>query len=228
MNSGQTEREGLCPFPVPGVEKDCYLWYRVIGPASISLPRPPPLVVLHGGPGLSHDYLLSLTELSLPPHRFEVIFWDQLGCGKSTLLPEKLGDTSFWTEQLHLDQLSCLLQHLQIQHRYAIFGNSWGGMLAAAHAALGPPGLEKAVLASTPFSSDLYTTAYRRYRDLMPSPEREVLMQTRTHDTPETAEYVAAIDAFNARYFIRKDPIPLEVLRCFHLLEKDNTVWKTM
>jgi L-proline amide hydrolase len=37
-------------------------WYRVEG--ELGAGGPPPLVVLHGGPGATHDYLLSLTDLA--------------------------------------------------------------------------------------------------------------------------------------------------------------------
>ncbi len=42
-----------------------------------------PLVVLHGGPGLVHDYLLPLAGLA-EKHDFPVIFYDQLGNGRSS------------------------------------------------------------------------------------------------------------------------------------------------
>ena len=39
-----------------------------------------PLLVLHGGPGIPHDYLANLAELG---DQRPVVFYDQLGCGKS-------------------------------------------------------------------------------------------------------------------------------------------------
>ena len=51
------------------------VWFKRVG-AGPGLP----LLVIHGGPGLPHNYLRSLGRLSTER---EVIFWDQLGCGKS-------------------------------------------------------------------------------------------------------------------------------------------------
>ncbi|WP_243680136.1 hypothetical protein [Vulcanisaeta souniana] len=39
------------------------------------------LVVLHGGPGASHDYLIPLAELS--NYGINVLFYDQFGSGRS-------------------------------------------------------------------------------------------------------------------------------------------------
>jgi pimeloyl-ACP methyl ester carboxylesterase len=51
-------------------------WYQVVG----ELPPPGgklPLLVLHGGPGLPHDYLSDLAELAEAGRA--VVFYDQLG-----------------------------------------------------------------------------------------------------------------------------------------------------
>lgn len=63
-------------------------WYGVVGnldPAGP--PGPAPLLILHGRPGGTHDYLLSLADLAEGGR--PVIFYDQLGSGKSTHLPTK-------------------------------------------------------------------------------------------------------------------------------------------
>src|SRR2546425_12664533 len=52
------------------------LFYRTYG-----TPTKGTVLCLHGGPGMSHDYLLSLEYLAPFGHR--VVLMDQLGCGKS-------------------------------------------------------------------------------------------------------------------------------------------------
>lgn len=47
-----------------------------------------PLVVLHGGPGATHDYLLALTEFAMLG--WQVVHYDQVGNGRSTHLPEPI------------------------------------------------------------------------------------------------------------------------------------------
>lgn len=52
------------------------VWYGVSGDAAGDTP----LLTVHGGPGLGHDYLEPLTALARPR---KVVFYDQYGCGGS-------------------------------------------------------------------------------------------------------------------------------------------------
>src|SRR5437899_10303628 len=62
------------------------LFYRTYG-----TPTKGTVLCLHGGPGLTHDYLLSPEDLAQFGHRVEFI--DQLGCGKSERLQRTELDT---------------------------------------------------------------------------------------------------------------------------------------
>jgi len=98
-------------------------WYRVVGRLEPRLDdAPAPVVLLHGGPGATHDYLLPLEALAEGGRA--VIFYDQLGNGRSTHLPEQKSD--FWTVQLFVKELASLLCHLGIAERYHLSGQSWG------------------------------------------------------------------------------------------------------
>ena len=56
-----------------------------------------PLVALHGGPGIPHQYLLPHTRL-VTERAIPVILYDQIGCGKSTHLKDKPAE--FWSVEL--------------------------------------------------------------------------------------------------------------------------------
>ncbi|HEY0501736.1 MAG TPA: alpha/beta fold hydrolase, partial [Kutzneria sp.] len=126
-------------------------WYRITGELGSG---GVPLVVLHGGPGCTHDYLLRLTALAGDR---AVVHYDQLGSGRSTHLPESAPD--FWTVELFLAELDNLLETLGIADRYALLGQSWGGMLAAEHAVRRPAGLRGLVIANSPASMHLWSAA---------------------------------------------------------------------
>ncbi|WP_019695496.1 alpha/beta fold hydrolase, partial [Mycobacterium avium] len=81
-----------------------------------------PLLVIHGGPGLPHDYLRSLRRLATDR---EVIFWDQLGCGNSKCPP----NPGLWTMERSVAEVDAVVRALRLD-RFHLFGNSWGGMLA--------------------------------------------------------------------------------------------------
>ena len=87
------------------------------------------LLVLHGAPGSTHDYLDAFTDLA---DCRAVIHYDQIGNGGSDLAKSRRPDD--WTVGLFLRQLDELIKHLCIGGRYGMLGHSWGGMLAAEHA----------------------------------------------------------------------------------------------
>ena len=81
------------------------------------------LVVLHGGPGAHHDYLLpQLLELA---RTRECLFYDQRGGGRS-----KTDDRTPITWQTHVEDLTAVLAELHTGP-LTLVGYSWGAMLAA-------------------------------------------------------------------------------------------------
>lgn len=81
------------------------------------------IVVLHGGPGAHHDYLLpQLLELA---RTRECLFYDQRGGGRS-----KTDDRTPITWQTHVADLTAVLAELHTGP-LTLIGYSWGAMLAA-------------------------------------------------------------------------------------------------
>jgi L-proline amide hydrolase len=138
-----TIREGYAPF------RQYQTWFRICGNIDSGLT---PLVVAHGGPGCTHDYVDAFRDIALSGRA--VIHYDQLGNGRSTHLPQQPAD--FWQPALFLDELDNLLRHLNIADNYALLGQSWGGMLGAEHAVTQPKGLKALVIANSPASMALW------------------------------------------------------------------------
>jgi proline iminopeptidase len=88
----------------------------------------PPVVCLHGGPGL-WDYLGSLAALL--GEAFTVIRFDQRGCGRST------GTGGPFTIAQAVDDLDQVRAALGVE-RWAVAGHSWGAELALRYAAAHP------------------------------------------------------------------------------------------
>ncbi|KAF8513348.1 proline iminopeptidase [Hysterangium stoloniferum] len=117
-------REGTIDFVYQGETFKTY--FKLFG--DMKTLSQTPLIVIHGGPGLTHDYLLNLAELS-SKHAIPVILYDQLGNGLSTHLREK--PSTFWSIDLFIDELSNLINYLGIQDKFDILGHSWGAILAS-------------------------------------------------------------------------------------------------
>jgi len=82
-----------------------------------------PLLVLHDGPGLFHNYLV--------PHfknlakKYQIIFYDQRGCGET----EFPADTSSITIGTYVADLEAIRKHLEID-QLNLVAHSWGSLLA--------------------------------------------------------------------------------------------------
>lgn len=82
----------------------------------------PPVVVLHGGPGIPSNYLRPLEDLITDR---SILFWDQLGCGKS----DQPDDESLYSIDLYIDDLVQLLDEVDMAD-FHLYGQSFGGILA--------------------------------------------------------------------------------------------------
>lgn len=101
----------------------------------------PAIVVLHGGPGAHHDYLLPGFD-ALATGR-TLIYYDQRGGGQSPVARDvPVG----WTE--HVADLEAL-RLLWGLDRLTLLGYSWGGLLAELYATTHPDRVERLALVST-------------------------------------------------------------------------------
>lgn len=200
-------------------------WYKVVGEldAARSGAGPAPLVTLHGGPGASHDYLLSMADLAADGRA--VIFYDQTGNGNSAHFPDRGAD--FYTVDLFVRELASLIGHLRIGGRYHVLGQSWGGMLAQEHAVSQPPGLRSVVLSNTAASFGAFAVEADTLRAALPADVEATLRRHEAAGTTSDPEYAAAYEVFYRRHVCRLDPWPAEVLRSFELLDTDPTVYRT-
>jgi L-proline amide hydrolase len=197
-------------------------WYRVEG--ELRADGPAPLVTLHGGPGATHDYLLSLTDLARDGRA--VVFYDQLGNGNSTHLPDRGAD--FWTVELFVRELANLLEQLGIADRYHVLGQSWGGFLAQEHALTQPAGLRSLVLSNTAASFPDFVSEANRLRADLPPDVEATLRRHEEAGTTDDPDYMEACLVFYRRHVCRLPEWPDEVNRAFANLEEDPTVYHTM
>jgi len=196
-------------------------WYRIVGDLKSGKT---PVIVLHGGPGAAHNYVEPIAELIAQSGRAAVLY-DQIGCGNSTHLPT--APANFWTPELFMQELSLLVEHLEISHDYAIVGQSWGGMLGMQYAINKPPGLRALVVADSPASIDLWVSEANKLRAELPREVQETLLKHEAAGTTEEPEYAAAVEVFNARHVCRI-PLPACVSETFAQLAADPTVYHTM
>ncbi|KAL7283433.1 hypothetical protein ACG7TL_002863 [Trametes sanguinea] len=203
--------EGTIPFVYQGETYQTY--YKVFG--SLSDRTFPPAVVLHGGPGLSHDYLLPISDLadaSIP-----VIFYDQIGNSRSTHLREK--PPTFWTVDLFIAELENLLAHFKIQDGYSLIGHSWGGILASEfEVRRQPPGLRKLVICDSLAASSLWNKSNQLLLQTFP----ESVQKGMAGGMKDPKAFQAALREFHAQYGCTVKPMPKEFIYSLDQVFGDN------
>jgi L-proline amide hydrolase len=213
--------EGTVEFPLEGEIAET--WYRIEGELSDAAHALAPLVTLHGGPGATHDYLLSLVDLS---NDRPVVFYDQIGNGRSTHYPGRNGD--FWTVELFVRELHNLVDSLGIAGRHHVLGSSWGGFLAQEYALTHPAGLRSLVLADTAASFPDFVAETNRLRAELPPEVEATLRRHEEAGTTDDPEYEEASVVFYKRHLCRLDPWPQGLVDSFGWIAQDPTVYHTM
>ncbi len=209
-----TVREGLLPFSYQGENLQTY--YKVIGDHHDH--NHTPVVVLHGGPGLSHDYLLPHADLSTLYGSRLVILYDQIGNARSTHLPDK--PSTFWTVDLFLDELTNLLEYFGIQKEFHLIGHSWGGMMGAEFVARRhPAGLRRLVIADSPAAFDLWTRSFRELVGGFPQHVQDALAKEVDEDRQP---YFAAMLQVYAVHGCRVHPFPDELIKTLQYQYADD------
>jgi proline iminopeptidase len=129
------------------------IYYKTLG-------RGAPLMVVHGGPGASHDYFLPYL-LPLARHN-KVIFIDERGSGRS----QKLEDPAGYTVENMVEDVETVRQALGLG-KISLLGHSYGGALAQAYALKYQANLTHLILASTWSSSKALNEIFVRMKQNM-------------------------------------------------------------
>ncbi|TFK49610.1 proline-specific peptidase [Heliocybe sulcata] len=215
------ESTGTIPFTYNG--ETYHTWYKVVGNLTSGTR---PLVVLHGGPGISHHYLLPHAELAASSN-IPVIIYDQLGIGQSSHVEGK--PAQFWSVELFMDELDNVLRHFGISDNYDLIGHSWGGMLAATYASRRPhAGLKHLILSSAPASMKLYESSTNRLLELLPDDIKETLKKHEKEETTDDPEYQKGMELFYNKFVCTLQPWPEYLVESFAKMDEDPTVYRTM
>lgn len=195
------------------------VWYRIVGEQEEAGRLP--LLCLHGGPGLPHDYLEPLEAMAATGRR--VVFYDQLGCGNS----DHPHDPSLWSVRFFLEELATVRDALALEQVH-LLGHFWGGMLAMEQALTQPEGLASLILSDAPASMAQYMEGMNRLRAGLPGEIRAILAKYEAAGTTDHPVYQDAMVEFRRRHFCRLDPWPDALIQAFEKLAQDPEVHLAM
>lgn len=120
--------------------------YETLGTKGQTLP----IIAVNGGPGLSHSYMVQNDLWERIAKNHLVVFYDQRGIGGSR--PLKAGASQGFVSQnmdAQVADLDAVRQALGL-NKFALLGDSYGGMVAMAYAAAHPEHVAKLILSDSP------------------------------------------------------------------------------
>ena len=197
--------------------------------AEYGAPNAPPLLVLHGGPGASHEYLLpQMLELA---NSYRLIFYDQRGGGQS-----KTTDRSPVTWQAQVADFDAVIQEFSLDPA-TVLGYSWGGLLAMLFAIESAAGRTTSRLARlvlldpAPVNSELRREFEAEFARRGNSPEvtrlREELAASGLRKSDPDAHRQRAFELSVAGYFA--DPAAAHDLTPFRVMARiQDSVWESL
>lgn len=176
------------------------LFYRTFGTGDEVL------LCLHGGPGGTHQYLLSLGELG--DNKLRVVLYDQLGVGES----EKPKDTSLFTIEYLAEEVEGFRQAMNLG-RVNLFGSSFGGALALQYALKYQRNIKKLIIAGGLASVPETVAEMSRLKKTLPQNVQDTLAKHESRWAFMNPEYLKAVDVFYRNFVCRLPEWPDEVSR---------------
>jgi proline iminopeptidase len=125
-----------------------------------------PLIIVHGGPGASHDYFLPYLVPLAKHHK--LIFIDERGSGKS----EKLDDVAKYTVENMVEDVEAVRKALGLG-KVSLLGHSYGGVLAQAYGLKYQKNLTHLILCSTFPSTKQMNEVFVKMKQKMPAELRD-------------------------------------------------------
>ena len=194
---------------------DFRVWTRAAGdPDGLTV------LVLHGGPGATHEYLLDL-EQPLADAGHQVVFYDQLGSYHS----DQPDDPSLWEIPRFVDEVEQVRAALGLEpDRFVLYGQSWGGILGLEYALAHQDRLRGLVISNMMSS----IPAYNEYAERVFFPEmgEETIARIKELEAAGDTvndEYDALLRPHSERHTLRmpRDEWPAHVVAGFEHINHD-------
>ena len=154
------------------------------------------LLLLHGGPGCTHEYL-EACDSYLPAAGIEYYYYDQLGSGRS----DQPDEPSLWELDRFVDEVEQVRQALGLDRdNFVLFGQSWGGILAMEYALRYQEHLRGLVISNMMSSAPAYS-AYAE-QVLMPEMDQAALAEILSLEESGNTEDPRYMELLNEQHYV--------------------------
>jgi proline iminopeptidase len=192
------------------------IWYKIVGFKKSATP----LLVIHGGPGATHDYLESLSELA---DERPVIFYDQLGSGNSDIPL----DDSLWRIERFVNELDTLIKELELT-KVHLLGQSWGTMLAVDYMLSKSNSEVISLILSAPcLSTKLWIADQKKYLSELEIEVQHIISEAESIGNYSSSEYQNAMMLYYRKHMCNMQEWPEPLQRTFAKLGQAvyNYMW---
>lgn len=187
-------------------------YYRIVGESKSGKA---PLVLLHGGPGSTHNYFEVLDKVSETGR--QIIMYDQIGCGNSFVE----GHPELFNADTWIKELIELRKHLGLEEIH-LLGQSWGGMQTIWYALeYKPKGIKSYILSSTLPSAKLWEEEQKRRISYMNEADQKALLGAVATGDYSSKEYNDALGRFMEMYC--GGPVTEDSPECLRRPKKSGT-----
>ena len=185
-----------------------------------------PVLMINGGPGLPHNYMLPLKQVACSGRK--VIFYDQVGTGRSTICPPvgkgenpnscKVDEahSHLLTLEYYILEVEALVEALDLTSSgYHVFGHSWGSVIAEMFAGTRdtrPPGLVSLVLGGALANTKEYMAAQwdpvEGNLGTLPMVMQDLIKQVEVDADFDNEDYLSIVEYLTAQFMVRTFPPP--------------------
>ncbi|KRM92666.1 proline iminopeptidase [Liquorilactobacillus cacaonum] len=159
-------------------------YYRIVGEKT----KKPPLILLHGGPGSTHNYFKVLDDVATLSQR-QLIMYDQIGCGRSSIPDD---EPNLYNANTWLDELENLINYFELKE-FHLLGQSWGGMLAIMYLCdRNEDKIKSLILSSTLSSAKLWSRELHRLIGYLPANEQQAIKHAELVQDFKEKQYLEA------------------------------------
>jgi len=181
-----------------------HVWTRRVGESPIKL------LLLHGGPGCTHEYF-EIFENYLPPAGVEIYFYDQLGSYYS----DQPDDPKLWDVDRFREEVEEVRTALGLDQFY-LLGSSWGGMLGIEYALKYGEAIKGLVISNMTASIESYVNHINELRDRLPQDLIDLMKRYEEAGDFHAPEYEEIVqEHLNKKHICRLEQWPDAVNRAF-------------
>ena len=202
LNPPGIRTAGIKMIPVMGGRYK--VWTKRMGAGPLKV------LLLHGGPGFTHQYLEAM-ESFLPEAGIEMYYYDQLGCGHS----DKPTDPALWTRDRYREEVEEVRIGLGLDD-FVLYGQSWGGMLSIEYALKYQQHLRGLVISNMTAGIQAYLARLDYLKGLLTPKLRASLEQLEAAEDYDNPEYQRIMmEELYPQCMCRTKPWPEPVTRAF-------------